>query len=156
MARPQRSVHFVLTLLVAGTPLRVMGEVQSHGKANTLASTGFFILIVALLVPLGRYLCRLFYRSYREIMDCIWVAQRGVLNPIQVRQEFIETMGREPTIAEVHDLHQLIESEYRQAMQRLVIFAGIVLGSSWLFRRTAHHSSPATPLSNVTSLQGRR
>ena len=51
----------------------------------------------------------------REIIDCIWVARRGVLNPIQVRQQFIDTMGREPTIAEVHDLHQMIKSEYDRA-----------------------------------------
>ena len=53
--------------------------------------------------------------SFLEIMDCIWVTRRGVLNPIQVRQEFIDTMGREPTIAEVHDLYDMIQSEYNQA-----------------------------------------
>ena len=113
-------------------------------------------MALALLTPLLVALGRLIKRCFREVMDCVWVVRRGVLSPIQVRQEFIETMGREPTIAEVHDLHEMIESEYHQAMQKLLIFAGIVLGSAWLIHRTAHHTSPATPLSNVTSLQGRR
>lgn len=99
---------FVLTLLAVGTPCLVIGEVLSLGKGDTLGSIGFLITIVAVFVPAVRSLFRFLHRCYREIMNCIWVVRRGVLNPIQVRQEFIDTMGREPTIAEVHDLQAIV------------------------------------------------
>ena len=150
---------FALLSLTAGITCILVNKMtySPHpGVPTPLGWTGTALVAVALLTPLWVALFRLVHRCYREVMDCVWIVRRGVLNPIQVRQEFIETMGREPTIAEVNDLHQLIESEYHQAMQKLVIFAGIVLGGAWFFHRTSHHASPATPLSNVTSLQGRR
>ena len=147
---------FVLFCLVGGGICLVDNGLQEHGSPDPLSGLGWLCLILALLVPMVRFAVRRLRVCCREITDCIRIARRGVLNPIQVRQEFIDTMGRDPTIAEVHDLHEMIESEYHQAMQKLVIFAGIVLGGAWFFHRTSHHTSPATPLSNVTALQGRR
>jgi hypothetical protein len=82
-------------------------------------------------VPAVRSLFRFLHRCYREIMNCVWVARRGVLNPIQVRQEFIDTMGREPTIAEVHDLHEMIKSEYNQA---LLTLGAVGVGAYTIYR----------------------
>jgi hypothetical protein len=124
---------FALALLIAGTgtlPL-VIGEVQSHGEGNTLASTGFIILVVGVVIPLFIRAVRGLRKFLRTVMDCIWVARRGVLNPIQVRQEFIETMGREPTIAEVHDLYAMIRSEYNQAILTL----GGIVAAGYIFDR---------------------
>lgn len=125
---------FVFALLIPGTAGLVIGEVQSHGKANTLASTGFLILIVALLIPFFAWLARSLCRCFRGFMDCVWVLRRGVLNPIQVRQEFIATMDRDPTMQEVHDLYAMIQSEYNQAL----ISLGAVVGGSYLVSRALH------------------
>ena len=57
-------------------------------------------------------------------------------------------MGREPTIAEVQDLYDMIKSEYNHAMQKLVIFAGIDLGGAWFVRSDIAPASPAAPLSS--------
>ncbi len=87
-------------------------------------------MALALLTPLLAALLHIIGRCYREVMDCVWVVRRGVLSPIRVRQEFIETMGREPTIAEVHDLHDMIKSEYHQALLTLgTVVGGAVIGA---------------------------
>lgn len=86
-------------------------------------------MALALLTPLLAAFLRLIGLCYREVMDCVWVVHRGVLSPIQVRQEFIEAMGREPTIAEVHDLYEMIRSDYNQAILTLggIVAAGYII-----------------------------
>lgn len=125
---------FVLLCLIGGAGCLVDNGLQAHGRPDTLSGLGWLCLILALLVPFIRFAIRRLRVCYREIMDCVWLVRRGVLNPIQVRQEFIDTMSREPTIAEVHDLHEMIKTEYNQALITVVaVVGGVYLGSSALF-----------------------
>lgn len=150
---------YSLLSLVAGVICLALARPAHPHAFTVLEAVGTVLLavgVVGLLITLFAWFCRAVARGVREIRDNIYIVRRGVPDPIWVRNEFIATTGGEPTLAEVNDLHQLIESEYHHAMEKLVIFAGIVLGGAWFFHRTSHHTSPATPLSNVTSLQGRR
>ena len=149
---------FALLSLTAGVTCLLVNSVLNagpHSQPTPLGWSGEACVAVALLTPLLVRAGRGLRNFFRVVIDAVWVVRRGVLNPIQVRQEFIETMGREPTIAEVHDLYEMIKSEYHQAVQRLVLFAGIVIGSAWFFHRETHKASPGTPLQRVTASQGR-
>jgi hypothetical protein len=150
---------FALLSLVAGVICLALARPAHPHAFTVLGAAGTVLLavgVVGLLIPLFAWFCRAVARGVREIRDNIYIVRRGVPDPIWVRNEFIATTGREPTLAEVNDLHQLIESEYHHAMEKLVIVAGIVLGSVWLIHRTAHRTPASTTLSNVSSLQGRR
>ena len=88
------------------------------------------------LVVIGiRAAFRFTRKATQEILDCFYVARRGTMNPIQVRQEFIDTMGREPTIAEVHDLHEMIQAEHQQAVRSLLMVGTGIVGAVALFHR---------------------
>ena len=96
------------------------------------------ILIPLLLIGIFfavRGICRWIRASSREVTDNYRIYRRGVLNPIQVRQEFIDTTGREPTIAEVHDLHEMIESEYRHSRNWLIAAGAGLVGVAAIY----HH-----------------
>ena len=150
---------FAVVSLITGFICLAAAKPAHPGAFTVLGAVGTVLLAVGLLtflIPLFALIFRFVGRGIADIRDNIRIVRRGVLNPIQLRQEFIDTMGREPTIAEVNDLSQLIKTEYDQAVQRLIIIAAVFIGSTWFFHRHPHHTSPATPLSNVTSLQGRR
>ena len=102
--------------------------VQANGTNPTpdlLRYIGWACVVWALLTPL--YLI-VFRPVNQTITDAGRIVKRGVLTPEQVRQEFIVTMGREPTIAEVHDLYEMIKSEYNQAF--LTLAESLLLGTS--------------------------
>jgi hypothetical protein len=124
---------FALLSLTTGITCILVNKMTygPHPSVPTpLGWTGTALVAVALLTPLWVALFRLVHRCYREVMDCVWIVRRGVLNPIQLREEFIETMGREPTIAEVHDLLEMIQSEYNQAILTLgAVVGGAVIGA---------------------------
>jgi hypothetical protein len=125
---------FALLSLTAGVTCLALASPSHPHAFTTLGGIGTLLLIVgavALLIPFFAWLSRSLCRCFREIMDCVWVLRRGVLNPFQVRQEFIETMGRKPTIAEVHDLHEMIKTEYNQAMLTL----GGIVAAGYIFHR---------------------
>ncbi len=125
---------FARLSLTAGVACLVVNSVLNagpHPQPTPLGWSGEACVAVALLTPLLAALFRLLHRCFREVMDCVWVVRRGVLSPIQVRQEFIETVGREPTIAEVHDLYEMIKSEYNHAILTL----GGIVAAGYIFNR---------------------
>lgn len=99
------------------------------------------ILIPLLLVGLFflvRSLFRLLRKCYQEVRDCFWIAWHGTLTPEQVREEFLDTMGREPTIAEAHDLHDMIQKEHQQAVRGLMLVGGGIVGLAAVLHRSLH------------------
>lgn len=87
-------------------------------------AVGLFFLV--------RFLCRFVRQCYREMRDCIRVYRRGVLTPDQVYQEFVLTTGRQPTVAEVRDLYDMIKAEHDHARNNLLLVGGAVLGTGLL------------------------
>jgi hypothetical protein len=65
-------------------------------------------------------LCSYFFIPInRAINDAGRVVKRGVPSPELIRLQFIQSMGRGPTIEEVAALHQMAKSEYNQALLTL-------------------------------------
>ena len=105
----------------------------------TIADCILIPLILTGLFFAGRWTIRFLVRSFRaDVIDPYRVYRRGVLDPIQVRQEFIDTVGREPTIEEVHDLHDLIKSEHAQARNHLLLVGSAALATGYAWHRAVH------------------
>lgn len=105
---------------------------------DTIAAFIFLVVVGTAGFFFIRWEIRCFRHGIPEVRDQYRVYRRGVLNPEQVRQEFVATMGREPTIEEVHDLHDLIESEHAQARNGLLAVGGGIVGLIFLFHRALH------------------
>ncbi len=129
---------FALLSLIAGFSCLALARPSHPGGFTVLGAMGTLLLIagiVPLLIRLFAALGRFIGRCNREIMDCIRIVRRGVLSPEQVRQEFIQTQGREPTVQEVQALHQMAVTEHNQAL----LNAGLLAGAFYLGFRAFHH-----------------
>lgn len=120
--------HPVWSSAGIGAALVAVSMGMHTGAAKTvLGVTGACLLIV---VPLLAF-CWGYYRCFRENMD---IVSQGIPSPQEIRQQFVQTQGREPTVAEVADLHQMATSRRNQAM----LNTGILFGGAVLANRTAH------------------
>jgi hypothetical protein len=70
----------------------------------------------------------LYLRFGGRVID---MAMQPVPSPQQIRLQFIETQGREPTVQEIAALHQMLTSQHNQDM----LNAGIVVGGAVLGNR---------------------
>jgi hypothetical protein len=102
------------TALVSG----VVGLIalHTHGRTtNALLYVGVIGLGIAFICVCSYF----FIPINRAINDAGRVVKRGVPSPELIRLQFIQSMGREPTIEEVAALHQMAKSEYNQALLTL-------------------------------------
>ena len=86
----------------------------------TIADCIIIPLVLFGLYKLVSWFGRTAVQGTREVKDCVRVYRRGVLTVAQVREEFIATTGREPTIQEAHDLQEMIATEHNQARNALI------------------------------------
>lgn len=102
------------TALISG----VVGLValHAHGRTtNALLYVGVIGLGVAFICACS---C-LFIPLDRAINEAGRVVKRGLPSPEVIRLQFIQSMGREPTLEEVAALQQMVTSEYNQALLAL-------------------------------------
>lgn len=114
------------TALVSG----VIGLIalDAHGRTtNALLYVGVIGLGIAFICVCSYF----FIPINRAINDAGRVVKRGVPSPEVIRLQFIHSMGREPTIEEVAALHQVMKSEYNQAILTL----GGIVASGYIFDR---------------------
>jgi hypothetical protein len=106
-----------------------MAEVFALVFLGAIGTGLFFVL---------RWYLRICWKGVHEVRDCIWVVRAGVPNPIELRHQFIQDMGREPTIAEVKDLHEMLQAEHDKARNGLLAVGGGIVGVFMLFHRELH------------------
>lgn len=84
-----------------------------------------FVLIGAALV-VGTGVVAYTKASWKQLS----IVQRGVPTPQAIRDHFVQTQGREPTIAEVNDLHAMLMREHNQALIGAAILGAGLYGAN--------------------------
>lgn len=82
----------------------------------------------ALLVLLFFGFCKLLHFGNQQIN----IAFEGIPSPAQIEQNLTKEWGREPTVAEIADVHQMLTSRHNQAL----LNAGLTFGGLYLL---GHH-----------------
>lgn len=88
---------------------------------TTPAACVIYAVALGLAAVVVRFLVKAFLRVDRGLRDAGRVLKGGIPSPEQIRQEFITTMGREPTVLEVQALHQMATSRHNQAAMTLAV-----------------------------------
>jgi hypothetical protein len=136
------------TLMIHGGAVEVSnGRIRNHPFA-TVSLIGLAVGLIAFSVPdpsgaatfwtwagmAGTFLCVGAPISWyvRQASRAIDVALQPVPSPEQIRLQFIQTLGREPTVQEVAALHQMLTSRHSYDL----LNAGIMVGGAVLGTRS--------------------
>jgi len=153
MNKGRRLKHPVSTPILIGAVVAAavcFGIALSYHRANGWIGIGALALTLAAGVLLMRGLKMIWERFFTPAMQ-------PVPSPEQIRLQFMQTQGREPTVQEVQALHQMAVTEHNQAL----LNAGLVAGAFYLGFRAFHHghaqrgnNSAGNTLDGVRAAQG--
>ena len=79
-----------------------------------------FIFMIVIVWTIGGIFA---YHWIKAINKDGAIVRRGIPDPQTIRLQFIQSMGREPTVEEVAALHQMAKSQYNQALLGLGVNA---------------------------------
>lgn len=85
---------------------------------------GFVIIGCFMVVGAG------FVYYMKAVFAAMNKAKAGVPSPQQIRQHFVQTQGREPTVEEVNALHAMLVREHNQALVNVGILGVGLYGAN--------------------------
>jgi hypothetical protein len=118
-------LHPFATVSLMGLAIGLIGF-QSDGGGSQV-NAGVWVGLAGMGLCVGAPIC--FYIT--QASRAIDAAMQPVPSPEQIRLQFIQTRGREPTVQEVAALHQVLMSQHNQDL----LHAGILVGGAVLGAR---------------------
>ena len=124
--------HPILASAVVGLILIIVGCVafNAHGGTGSPAQGAFIFIGGFFLCVVPFFYC--LWSLNRGINKNLKVVQQGIPTPQVIRDQFLVSMGREPTIQEVADLQQMAKRRHDEALLNVGIGAAAVVGGLYL------------------------
>jgi hypothetical protein len=130
---PVLTPFFLINAVIGGIALEIQNKLH-HGIGNDPST--IWVVIAAICLGLAFVsLCLYFFIPIsRSLDESARIIKRGVPSPIDIRLNFIQDTGREPTMEEVAAIHQMLKTEYNQAL----LNAGMIFGGFYVGNRLLH------------------